>query len=110
MKTPFIKNSVAYPLQKDEFSHLNDKDKKKLVRLMARISEKSYRRGLQHGAEGVNIVDPAHLRFKVSLDESPFTDTVNEKDKWINDRRKSIDRLWMEFGVLRNIGFVENNN
>ena len=35
----FNPRSVAYPLKKDEFTNLDKKTKKKLIKLMARISE-----------------------------------------------------------------------
>ena len=45
----FVATSVAHGLKLGEFEHLSLADKKKLVRLMARIAERSYRRGFQHG-------------------------------------------------------------
>ena len=46
----FIDSSVAYGLHHGEFDNLNDDTKRKLIRLMARISEASYRRGFQQGS------------------------------------------------------------
>ena len=49
-KSDFTSDSAAYGLKDQQFAHLSDSDQKKLLRLMARISEKSFRRGFQHGA------------------------------------------------------------
>ena len=100
----FVENSIARGFKPYEFSDLDDDVKKKLIKLMSRISEKSYRRGLQHGSLGIAIVDPAYLRFNVSPDYSPFTDVIGKNGKWMNDKQSAIDRLKMEYGVLRDIG------
>ena len=100
----FTEFSIANGLEPNEFYFLDDDIKQKLIKLMARISEKSYRRGLQHGSLGIAIVDPAELRFNVSPDYSPFTDVADENGNWFNDKQSAIDRLKMEYGVLRDIG------
>ena len=100
----FTKFSIADGLEPNEFYFLDDDIKQKLIKLMARISEKSYRRGLQHGSLGIAIVDPAELRFNVSPDYSPFTDVADKNGNWVNNKESSIDRLKMEYGVLRDIG------
>ena len=100
----FTEFSIANGLEPNEFYFLDDDIKQKLIKLMARISEKSYRRGLQHGSLGIAIVDPAELRFNVSPDYSPFTDVVDKDGNWVNNKESSIDRLKMEYGVLRDIG------
>ena len=100
----FVENSIAQGFKPHEFSDLDTDVKNKLIKLMARISEKSYRRGLQHGSLGIAIVDPAELRFNVSSDYSPFTDSVGKNGEWVNDKQSAIDRLKMEYGVLRDIG------
>ena len=100
----FVENSIAQGFKPHEFSDLDTDVKNKLIKLMARISEKSYRRGLQHGSLGIAIVDPAELRFNVSPDYSPFTDSVGKNGEWVNDKQSAIDRLKMEYGVLHDIG------
>ena len=100
----FVENSIAMGFKPHEFSNLETDVKSKLIKLMARISEKSYRRGLQHGSLGIAIVDPAELRFNVSPDYSPFTDVADKNGNWVNDKQSAIDRLKMEYGVLRDIG------
>ena len=100
----YSKNSVASGLHRFQFAHLSKGDKKKLVRLMARISECSFRRGFQHGVElsqRCMVVDPAHLRFFVSLARSPYTHAFTEKGKWVSTSGySSKERLLMEYGVL----------
>jgi hypothetical protein len=95
MDSDFTRNSVVYGLKEDAFEHLSDRDKKRLVRLMARLAEKSYRRGVQHGSlltKGMSEDVMVKWRFEPSLDTSP----------WIDSRtvQKSIERLFMEAGVL----------
>jgi hypothetical protein len=100
----FTEFSIADGLEPNEFYFLDDDIKQKLIKLMARISEKSYRRGLQHGSFGIAAVDPAHLRFNISPEYSPLTDIVDKDGNWVNNKESSIDRLKMEYGVLRDIG------
>jgi hypothetical protein len=102
MTSDFEPWSVAAGLQMHEFSHLSPSERKKLVRLMARGLEQSFRRGLQHGVVNKDTlcVDPAKLRFDVSLDISPFTDSPS-------GGFTSIERLFMECGVLNDLGFEE---
>ena len=100
MATDFISTSIAYGLKEDAFEHLSDRDKKRLVRLMARLAEKSYRRGVQHGAvlaKGMSEDAMVKWRFERNLDTSPWVDSPTVQ--------KSIERLFMESGVLREIGF-----
>jgi len=47
--SPFIKNSVLYPLQWYVFDKLSLGVKKQLINLIMRIAEDSYRRGIQQG-------------------------------------------------------------
>lgn len=100
----FTEFSIAHGLKENEFYSLDDDVKQKLIKLMARISEKSYRRGLQHGSFGIAVVDPAHLRFNISPEYSPLTDIADKEGNWVNNKESSIDRLKMEYGVLRDIG------
>jgi hypothetical protein len=50
MSSDFEARSVAYGLKEGEFENLPPLVRRKLIRLMARIAEQSYRRGFQHGA------------------------------------------------------------
>jgi hypothetical protein len=59
----FIPESVAYGLKCGEFDNLSERDKRRLVKLMARISEASYRRGFQHGTLGRHTIDVLKFRF-----------------------------------------------
>jgi hypothetical protein len=100
----FASYSIAAGLRFGQFDHLSARDKSKLIRLMARIAEKSYRRGYQHGRlpliTGEWNIDPVVLRFDRSLDKSPYTDSPYM-------RHTSIERLFMECGELHSIGFQE---
>jgi len=100
----FSDHSVVHGLKHGEFLAMDKALKKKLLKIMARISEKSYRRGLQHGSLGIAVVDPAELRFNVSPDYSPYTDIVGKNGKWVNNKQSSLDRLLMEYGGLQDIG------
>ena len=95
----FEKSSIAYGLHEDEFDGLPTSTKRKLVRLMARIAEQSYRRGFQHGAvlENKAWMDPLELRYRQSLDESPYTHSPGG--------HTSVERLFMECMVLNMLGF-----
>jgi hypothetical protein len=95
----FGAHSVAAGLHGGEFDELDTRTKKKLIRLMARIAEKSYRRGYQHGTLPTRTVDPSVLRFERSLDKSPWTDSPQSTS--------SVWRLFCECGELRQLGFVE---
>ncbi len=65
---------------------------------MSRISEKSYRRGFQHGTLGIHTINVEDFRFNVSLDKSPFTHGPK-------GRMTAIERLFLECGSFREIGF-----
>ncbi len=59
-----------------DLSYLKESDKKKLLKVMARISEASYRRGVQQGHEAIDAVrviagkDLHKFRYGVSLDKT----------------------------------------
>ena len=88
-----------------EFDGLDAGLKRKMLTLMARISEKSYRRGFQQGheCERTVIVDLLDWRFPESQEDcrydvcpSPFGDCSTT----------AIDRLFMEVQTLREIGLT----
>lgn len=70
--------------------------------VLSRSNEASFRRGFQHGHEftrdGLEIVDPVMLRFFTSLDISP--DTIRGHHFCTT----AIDRLFMEFWILDELG------
>ena len=104
-KTDFTAMSVANGLRRKEFAALPAATKKKLIRLMARISEASFRRGLQHGAAtggdalpvrpGLNL---AKYRFLSSLDVS--------RSPHGKLKHTAVERLQIEYAVLRDIGLL----
>lgn len=99
----FIKSSVAYGMKQNELDDLPKGVKKKLIRLMARISEASYRRGFQQGVvfkeERPKTItnDLWKWRFEQSLDKAKGGDGFNGV-------LKSQERLFLEYGELREIG------
>jgi len=96
----FIESSVAYGLNDGGLSHLSVSDKERLISLMARISERSYRRGFQHGCimdPLERVVSPSELRHQWPLGKSPYTDTA--------EVISSTQRLFVEYPVLQDIGF-----
>lgn len=95
---------VTRGIELDAFDHLSAADKAKLLRLMARVAEKAYRRGAQQGlvyaeqhpsASHADLVD---WRYGASLDVSPALLHKGE-------RERSVDRLLMEAPGLRQMGF-----
>ena len=63
MTSDFETWSVAAGCKLGEFANLPPATQRKLIRLMARISEKSFRRGFQHGVVNKDTlcVDPQNL-------------------------------------------------
>ena len=100
MNSDFTASSIAHGLKEGEFDDLSPSVNRKLVRLMARIAEQSYRRGFQHGAVLGDraCVAPYDLRFRRSLDKSPYTNSAR-------GGHTSIERLFMECGELCMLGF-----
>ena len=104
MASDFTSKSVAYGLSNGEFVGMDKKKVRKLRKLMARISEASYRRGLQHGEyltqNDALVVDTSDFRFYRSLANSPFADQKNAG-------YTSIARFDMENSMLYMIGLGE---
>jgi hypothetical protein len=87
-------------LRDGRFAHLPEPDRRDLLRLMARISEQAYRRGVQQAltlsAKGLPMpFDLWSWRYGVSLDQSPE----------LHGRRiESRERLEMENHGLPRVG------
>jgi hypothetical protein len=100
---------VARGLREGEFADINPACRKKLMALISRISESSFRRGLQHGEyftlKGRKLwIKTADLRFDVSLDKSPAADDRGFKPS-------ALERLRYEYGgTLQALGFGEVAN
>jgi hypothetical protein len=83
-------------LPDDAFEHLPDKDRKRIVELLARVSERAYRRGAQQGAhiqEARPHTLPSSLhdwRYGTTLATSPWIDSHN--------RETAVRRLEIEIG------------
>lgn len=83
---------------------MDNKSKSALLKLLARVSEASYRRGLQQGrvfeAAGAFKVDPGTWRYERSLDSSPWGE-ANKKCM------TAIEGLDCEYGAsLRDVGLT----
>jgi hypothetical protein len=61
--TDFIEGSILHGLKFDEFIDLPEPTRRKLVNLMARLSEKSYRRGVQQALTIGCIHDVCDWRY-----------------------------------------------
>ena len=74
MNTDYVYNSTIYGCKWGDLSHLSVKEKEKIKKIMARVSEKSFRRGFQHGQyfeeEKKPTVDAVILRFNSPLNIS----------------------------------------
>lgn len=79
-------------------SKLTKQEKRKLIKLMARIQEDAYRRGAQQAATlqkyGEIVSDLAMYRFEKSLDKSPMLGNGKINPCFPS----SIDRLEIEYG------------
>ena len=100
----FASYSVAAALKPDAFAHLDKHTRAQLVRLMARIAEKAYRRGVQHGATLTKSPllrdDLSTWRYRPGADLSPWADSPTTTT--------SVHRLFSEHGVvLHQLGFEE---
>ncbi len=104
--TFYFKEGIAKGLHEGEFAALTPPCRKKLLTLMARISESSFRRGLQHGIYFTEKkkplrTDPWTFRYKATLDKSPCIDAKG----WTPS---ALERLYIEHsGPLLNLGFRE---
>ena len=92
----FGREYVASGLVRGQFAHLSLEDKMSLLRLMARVSEASYRRGFQQGfvlrdnfPERI-VGNLAAWRYDESLDDAISPDGFPSSGT-------SLDRLDMEF-------------
>lgn len=89
-----------------DLSALPARDRHALRKLMARVSEASYRRGFQQGvfmlARGETDTARANkLRWTLSLDVSP------RGESYARDRgRPSVERFAMEYGDLAEVGLT----
>ncbi len=87
-----------------DLSDMKIGDKTKLLKVIARISEASYRRGVEQGHVAINAVycvsgkDLHKFRYGVSLDKSFFGLT-------------GVDRIYLEYGLsLDEIGLYKHES
>lgn len=101
IKGDFMECSVASGLKLGEFADLPLERKQKLVKLMARIAEKAYRRGAHQAihlsAVGrMHLGDPISWRYGKDLSQSPGIDGF---------KQTSRDALFANNPVLNSVGF-----
>ena len=99
-------SEVAKGFRQRRFFDLSDRDKRDILKLMARVAEQAYRRGVQQGAglAGKSSFrgDLWEWRYRPSLDLSPWVDRPTTTT--------SLDRLDAECGEpLRELGFSKND-
>lgn len=100
MKTEFTPGSIAYGFKFDEFKDMPEKMQRRVLKLLAQVSEKSYRRGLQHGAVLRDEIkrDLATFRHSPAMNKSPYADSQYS----ISSYRRIVE----EYGLtLRDLGF-----
>ena len=95
-------NDVTKGFRDQRFLSLSERDKRDILRLIARVAEQAYRRGAQQGAGLAQRpcfrADLGEWRYKPSLDLSPWVDSPR--------MTTSLERLDGECGdELRRIGF-----
>jgi hypothetical protein len=114
-------------IKDDVLDHLSDRDKKLVLRLLARASEQGNRRGFQQGFAYSGYCDDvrrpydihqdgviANWRYGNSLDKSPWLDVVKGRVRQIptpmmhGEEGTSLERLEMENGELWRIGLQNN--
>ena len=99
-------SEVAKGFRRRRFFDLSDSDKRDMLKLMARVAEQAYRRGVQQGAGLAGKPsfrsDLWEWRYRPALDLSPWIDRPT--------KTTSLARLDAECGEsLRAIGFAKND-
>lgn len=107
VETDFRETSIAHGLVMGEFDHLSDDDKQKLIGLMAGIMEMGYRRGVQQAHALNEEKRNPELNDQSGLAKWRFETPVSESIGIDGFKSSSIERLFMEHGVLRELGFWE---
>lgn len=97
----FTKNSVCRGLKMNEFRNIAPATRRKLVKLMARLAERSYRRGVQQALSVGCIHQVSDWRHS-SLEKSVGIDTRSYVTV--------IERLFEQNMELRQVGFDEPNS
>ncbi len=100
-----IDTGIGVGLHENQFADLDPALREKLLTVIARISESSFRRGLQHGAciaeKGARL--RTDFRYRVPLDKSPPAD--GRKGGWCPT---ALERLKYEHcDALLALGFAE---
>ena len=101
----FLEQTVAFGFSHSEFLHLSEADKARIILLLARISEQSFRRGFQQGCymqqNNMVTVDPGRWRTVAPVDDSPDPDS--KPGNFISIK----DRLYEQYPVLKDLGLPD---
>ena len=101
-----IGSGVAEGINLHAFDSMPKAIKNKIIKIMSRISEQSYRRGYQHGKLPSSIADAVDFRFRTNKDRSPYTDVVTKTGIWAKQSGHTAkERLLMENHILMELGF-----
>ncbi len=101
----FMEQSVAYGLHMQEFENIEEDKRKKLIRLMARIMESSYRRGAQQSLYMERNGGTPTLCSERELYEYRYDPDIDTSVGITGFTSSSIDRLFTEYRVLQHLGF-----
>lgn len=105
--TDFHEGSAAHGLRMWEFNDIDPEKKKKLLRLMARIMEKSYRRGVQQALHLERKGALANLYSEKALSDYRYEKDLDKSIGIDGFNSSSLERLWIENRVLFELGFHE---
>ncbi len=102
MRTDFDERSAGFGCKYGDFRFLTDDQASKMTRVLARVAERSYRRGLHHGVNQDDISEERalFLRFEEDLDNSPFCEDGHGSESGTD----AVTRLVMENSCLRDLG------
>lgn len=108
-KSYWASGSSAYGLQCLEFDEIPKAKKRKLVKLMARIAERAYRRGVQQGicvSSSEGGLQP-QLRSESGLHRWRYQTDLNKARGIDGFCTSSLERLFIEERCLMELGFRE---
>lgn len=104
----FMKNSVAHGCEYGEFAHLSEKDKKKLIKIMSKVMERAYRRGVQQALTVPrDRMNQDFFDKDLGLYNWRYEKRLSTSEGIDGFKTKSIERLFMEDPCLIEIGFYQ---
>ena len=97
-KSSWSSKSVCYPHQENDLADLTDHDKVIVIRLLARVAERSYQRGYMQGAYTGRLDLAEEVRYWGNLDKSPCMQDGP------HIAISSVDRLYGECPEIERLG------